>query len=112
MAEMEKITAFFLSVLMFFGVFGGVIEVKNQVEIGILSFSDADISEGYVADVPFSDGSADPGANSTNYVAPVGVLKLDFDEPFTYNYFITAGKSSEIRSTFRNYAGAAGGAKE
>ena len=70
---MEKITAFFLSVLMFFGVFGGVIEVKNQVEIGILSFSDADITEGYAVDIPFSDGAVMFNRISFDYEATAAV---------------------------------------
>ena len=54
------------------------------------------------------DGSSDPGANPTNYVAPLGFFKLSFDEPYTYDYFLTTGKIDKIRSTFldaRNLSG-------
>lgn len=47
------------------------------------------------------DGSSDPNAIATNYVAPLGFFKLRFDEPYTYSYFLTAGKVNEIRSTFQ-----------
>ena len=46
------------------------------------------------------DGTADPDANPTNYVAPLGVFVLRFDEPFTYDYYLTGGTVDEIRSTF------------
>ena len=48
------------------------------------------------------DGSSDPGANSTNYVAPLRRFRLDFDEPYSYNFYITTGKTAEIRETFRD----------
>ncbi|MCR5782619.1 MAG: family 43 glycosylhydrolase, partial [Clostridia bacterium] len=46
------------------------------------------------------DGSADPGSDSTNYVAPIGVFGLEFDEPYSYLYYMTAGSVEEIRNTF------------
>ena len=50
------------------------------------------------------DGSADPGADATNYVAPLGVFGLRFDEPFTYVFYLTAGTVEEIRAAFRSAA--------
>ena len=50
------------------------------------------------------NGSADANDNATNYVAPLGFFKLQFDEPHTYYYYLTAGKTDEIRRTFRNAA--------
>ncbi|MBQ7669892.1 MAG: hypothetical protein IJS45_04125, partial [Clostridia bacterium] len=46
------------------------------------------------------DGSANPGSDSTNYVAPIGVFGLGFDEPYSYLYYMTAGSVEEIRNTF------------
>lgn len=51
------------------------------------------------------DGSADPRANSTNYVAPLGFFALKPGEPYTYSFSITAGKINEIRETFKNSRG-------
>ncbi|MBR4727758.1 MAG: hypothetical protein IK080_07695 [Clostridia bacterium] len=48
------------------------------------------------------DGTSDADANPTNYVAPLGFFKLDFDAPFTYTYRLTAGSVQEIRDTFQN----------
>lgn len=48
------------------------------------------------------DGSSDPGANSTNYVAPLRRFRLSFDEPYSYDFYITAGKTAEIREIFGN----------
>ena len=48
------------------------------------------------------DGSADAGADATNYVAPLGVFGLKFDEPHTYYYYLTAGSVDKIRATFRS----------
>lgn len=47
------------------------------------------------------NGTADPEADPTNYVAPLGVFRLRFGEPFTYTYYLTAGSVSGIRQTFR-----------
>ena len=46
------------------------------------------------------DGTADADANPTNYVAPLGDFALRFDEPFTYDYYLTGGPVDEIRATF------------
>ncbi len=48
------------------------------------------------------DGSADAGADATNYVAPLGVFALEFDEPHSYYYYLTAGSVEEIRATFQS----------
>ena len=55
------------------------------------------------------DGSADPGADSTNYVAPLGVFGLKFDEPHSYFYYLTAGTVDEIRATFQSGGNLEGG---
>ena len=47
------------------------------------------------------DGSKDSDANSTNYVAPLADFKLNFDESYTYTYYLTAGSVTEIRNTFQ-----------
>lgn len=48
------------------------------------------------------DGSADAGSDATNYVAPLGVFALKFDEPHSYYYYLTAGSVEEIRATFQS----------
>ncbi len=48
------------------------------------------------------DGSADAGSDSTNYVAPLGVFGLEFDEPHSYYYYLTAGSVEQIRATFQS----------
>lgn len=48
------------------------------------------------------DGSADANGNPTNYVAPLDVFRLTFDEPYTYDYYLTTGNVNEIRSVFRH----------
>ena len=48
------------------------------------------------------DGSADSNADSTNYVAPLAAFKLNFDEPYTYTYYLTTGSVTEIRNTFQD----------
>lgn len=55
------------------------------------------------------DGSADAGADATNYVAPLGVFGLEFDEPHSYYYYLTAGSVEEIRATFQSGDNLAGG---
>ena len=47
------------------------------------------------------DGTSDPDANPTNYVAPLGVFHLNYDEPFTYTYYLTSGTVDEVRETFK-----------
>lgn len=47
------------------------------------------------------DGTAESDANPTNYVAPLDVFCLRFDEPFTYTYYLTTGTVQEIRETFK-----------
>lgn len=46
------------------------------------------------------NGTADPAAEPTNYVAPLRVFRLVFDEPYSYSFYITAGTAGEIRETF------------
>lgn len=46
------------------------------------------------------NGTADADADPTNYVAPLAVFALHFDEPFTYSYYLTSGQVNEIRTTF------------
>ena len=55
------------------------------------------------------DGSADAGADATNYVAPLSIFKLEFDEPHSYFFYLTAGTVEEIRSTFQNNDNLVGG---
>lgn len=47
------------------------------------------------------NGTADPNADPTNYVAPLGFFPLSFGEPFTYVCYLTAGTVGEIRQTFK-----------
>ena len=51
------------------------------------------------------NGSASPMDDATNYVAPLCTFALDFGEPFSYTYYVTAGTVDEIRGTFRQLAG-------
>lgn len=46
------------------------------------------------------DGSKDPSDGSTNYVAPVKQLALNFAEKISYSYLITTGEIDDIRDTF------------
>lgn len=46
------------------------------------------------------DGSKDPNAKSTNYVAPISAIHMKSFEPIEYEYLITAGSIAEIRKTF------------
>ena len=50
------------------------------------------------------DGTADPNADPTNYVAPLGVFALRFDEPYRYTYYLTAGQTEAIRAQFQQTA--------
>lgn len=59
------------------------------------------IAESLLAGRFLYDGSADPQANGTNYVAPIKKFVLHFDEPFTYTHHLTAGTVQEIRDTFK-----------
>ncbi|MBO4423711.1 MAG: hypothetical protein J5879_09740 [Clostridia bacterium] len=47
------------------------------------------------------DGTKDPAAGPTNYVAPVYFLSLISYKPLTYKYLITSGQLDEIREKFR-----------
>ena len=47
------------------------------------------------------DGSADPAAASTNYVAPRKYLTLISGKPVEYSYIFSAGTLDEIRENFR-----------
>ncbi len=47
------------------------------------------------------DGSADPAAASTNYVAPRRYITLISGKPLEYSYIFSAGTLSEIRENFR-----------
>ncbi|MBE6585730.1 MAG: hypothetical protein E7645_04285 [Ruminococcaceae bacterium] len=49
------------------------------------------------------DGSKDAMGDSTNYVAPVNMLKLVSFKPLEYSYILTAGSLEEIRSTFTTH---------
>ena len=60
----KKISAFFLSVFMFFGLFGGGVDVKSEFLIEELNFLNADVTNGYTVTVP-----ADVGRVSFNRVS-------------------------------------------
>ena len=47
------------------------------------------------------DGSKSPEDGSTNYVAPLAMLKIVSMRPIEYSYLITTGSVSEIRGTFK-----------
>ncbi|MBQ7639207.1 MAG: hypothetical protein IJS90_09940 [Clostridia bacterium] len=47
------------------------------------------------------DGTSESNANPTNYVAPLGMYHLNFDEPFTYMYYLTSGTIQDVRKTFK-----------
>jgi hypothetical protein len=46
------------------------------------------------------DGSKDPKAGATNYIAPTRRLRLVSFRPLTYSYLICAGSLADIRSQF------------
>ena len=50
------------------------------------------------------NGSASAEDNATNYVAPLRTFALEYGEPFSYTYYLTAGSLDEIRQTFRRQA--------
>ena len=47
------------------------------------------------------DGSKDPAAGPTNYVAPLYSLSIISYKPVTYSYLVTSGSLSEIRRRFK-----------
>lgn len=47
------------------------------------------------------DGSMDPRAASTNYIAPTRRITLTCFKPLTYSYYICAGQLDEIRANFK-----------
>lgn len=49
------------------------------------------------------DGSKDPAAQSTNYVAPLRQMMLIFGQKIEYSYYITTGSIDEIRTTFTEH---------
>lgn len=56
--------------------------------------------ESFVAGRYKHDGSADPQADSTDYVAPLATLTLPFDRPLSYSYLVAAGTAEELRAAF------------
>ena len=49
------------------------------------------------------DGAKSAKSNSTNYVAPVNIMKLVSFTPLSYSYMLTAGTTEEIRNTFTKH---------
>ncbi len=49
------------------------------------------------------NGSKDPAANPTNYIAPYRRMSLVSFKPLTYSYMICAGKLDEIRAEFTQH---------
>ena len=47
------------------------------------------------------DGSKDPAAGPTNYVAPLYSLRIISYKPVTYSYLVTSGPLSDIRRRFK-----------
>ena len=54
---MNKLIAFIISILMLWGAFGEKIEVKSQLKMNKLTFSDADITDGYTVSLQAYNGS-------------------------------------------------------
>ena len=48
------------------------------------------------------NGTKDPAAGPTNYVAPIYSLKLLPYKPLEYSYIITSGNLPEIRQKFKD----------
>ncbi len=48
------------------------------------------------------NGTKDPAAGPTNYVAPIAMMRLASYEPISYDYLITAGDLCTIRSRFKD----------
>ena len=61
----------------------------------------APIAESLLAGRYRYNGTKKAEDDPTNYVAPLAETLLYFDEPFTYTYYLTTGKVSEIRATFK-----------
>ena len=57
MGILERIAAFFMSILILLGIFGTDFTVKSQNEIGELALSDVDIADGYTVSVPMHSGT-------------------------------------------------------
>lgn len=57
MGVIERIVAFFMSILILFGVFGTDVAVKNQITIGKLALSEVDISDSFTVSVPMRAGT-------------------------------------------------------
>lgn len=54
----------------------------------------------YIAGRYCHDGTKDPAAGPTNYVAPLYMLRLISYKPLEYSYLITSGNLSDIRQRF------------
>ncbi len=54
----------------------------------------------YIAGRFSHNGTKDPAAGPTNYVAPICLLRLESYKPLTYSYIVTSGKLDEIRALF------------
>lgn len=55
----------------------------------------------YVAGRFSHNGTKDPAASPTNYVAPIYDLQLVSYKPLGYSYIVTSGRLNEIREEFR-----------
>ena len=75
---MKKLIAFIISILMLWGAFGEKIEVKSQVKIKKLTFSDADITDGYTVSLPKYKGSIRFNRVSLSYNASSPV-RVEFE---------------------------------
>lgn len=51
------------------------------------------------------NGTKDPKAGPTNYVAPCKFLTIECFKPIEYSYLITAGRLDEIRANFKAHRG-------
>ncbi|MCQ2428453.1 MAG: hypothetical protein MJ137_08680 [Clostridia bacterium] len=51
------------------------------------------------------NGTKDPKADPTNYVAPLITKKLESFVPFEYSYYIASGTADSIRSCFKTVSG-------
>lgn len=49
------------------------------------------------------DGTKDPEADPTNYVAPLNSFRIRFADPIRYEYLITAGHIDTIRGNFKKH---------
>ena len=70
---LKKIVMFFLSVIMFLGLYKGGIEMKNEIAVPELNLSAEDVTNGWEVTVPFFSGNISFNRISFSYEATAAV---------------------------------------